>query len=149
MKVWGCFSASGSGRLHIIQGTMNFLAYQQILDQNLLPSVWELKLGRKWILQQDNDPKHSSKTTKKWLRRKRIRTLDWPSQSPDFNPIEMLGRDLKKLVDASCPSSLSQLTEFCEKEWAKICISRCERLVSGYRRLLVEVMAVKGRATSY
>jgi hypothetical protein len=27
----------------------------------------ELKLGRKWILQQDNNPKHTSNSTKKWL----------------------------------------------------------------------------------
>ena len=82
VKVWGSFSASGPGRLHIIQGNMNSHAYQQILDQNLLPSVRELKLGRKWVLQQDNDPKHTSKTTKEWLKRKRIHTLDWPSQRP-------------------------------------------------------------------
>uniref|UniRef100_A0A3B4TRY4 Transposase Tc1-like domain-containing protein n=1 Tax=Seriola dumerili TaxID=41447 RepID=A0A3B4TRY4_SERDU len=149
VKIWGCFSASGTGRLHIIQGTMNSQAYQQILDQNLLPSVKQLKLGRKWIMQQDNDPKHSSKTTKEWLQRKRIRTLDWPSQSPDLNPIEMLWRDLKKMVHARCPSNLSQLAEFCKEEWAKIPMSRCERLVRGYRRRLVEVMAAKGGATSY
>lgn len=71
VKVWGSFSASGPGQLYIIQGNINSHAYRQILDQNLLPSVRELKLGRKWVLQQDNDPKHTSKTIKEWLKRKR------------------------------------------------------------------------------
>uniref|UniRef100_A0A3Q2CFB6 Tc1-like transposase DDE domain-containing protein n=1 Tax=Cyprinodon variegatus TaxID=28743 RepID=A0A3Q2CFB6_CYPVA len=149
VKVWACFSASGPGRLHIIQGTVNSQGYQQILDQNLLPSVRELKLGRKWIMQQDNDPKHSSKSTKEWLKRKKICTLDWPSQSPDLNPIEMLWQDLKRAVHARCPSNISQLAEFCKEEWTKIPKSRCETLVCGYRRRLVEVMAAKGGATRY
>ena len=158
MKVWGCFSASGPGPLHIIQGNMNSQAYQQILDQILWPSVRELKLGRKWVLHQDNHPKHTSRTTKEWLKRKRIRTLDWPSQSLDLNPIEMLWLDLKRAVHARCPSNLSQLADFCKEEWAKIPNSRRQRLVSGYRRQetgqwsrrrLVEVMAAKGGATSY
>lgn len=58
--------------------------YQQILDQNLLPSVRELKLGQKWIMYQDNNLKYSSKIIKEWLQRKKIHTLDWPSQSPDL-----------------------------------------------------------------
>ena len=40
------------------------------------------------ILQLDNDPKHTSKFTKKWLQDNNITVLDWPSQSPDLNPIE-------------------------------------------------------------
>jgi len=124
VKVWGSFSASGPGRLHIIQGNMNSHAYQQILDQNLLPSVRELKLGRKWVLQQDNDPKHTSNSTKEWRKRKRIRTLYWPSQSPDLKPIEMLWLDLKWAVHARCPSDRSQLAEFFKEEWEKIPNSR-------------------------
>ena len=74
----GCFSACGPGWLHIIQGTMNSQAYQQIIDQNLLSSVRELKLGQKCIMHQDNDPNE-------WLQRKRIRILDWLIQSLDRN----------------------------------------------------------------
>ena len=65
--VWGCFAASGTGRLAHINGTMNSLAYQDILEENLAPSVKDLKLGRRWIMQQDNDPKHTSKSTQAWF----------------------------------------------------------------------------------
>jgi len=55
----------------------------------------------------------------------------------------MLRLDLKEVVRARCSSNLSQLAEECNKELAKIPKCRSERLVSGYRRRLVEVMDAK------
>ncbi|MGH0168425.1 UNVERIFIED_CONTAM: hypothetical protein FKN15_054889 [Acipenser sinensis] len=62
--VWGCFAASRPGQLSIIDTTMNAALYQKILEENVRPSVHELKLNRKWVMQQDNDPKHTSRSTK-------------------------------------------------------------------------------------
>ncbi|CAG8783017.1 8267_t:CDS:2, partial [Cetraspora pellucida] len=42
----------------------------------------------KWVLQEDNDPKHRSKLVKKWKKENGIKVLPWPSVSPDQNPIE-------------------------------------------------------------
>ncbi len=63
VMVWGCFAASGPGRLAIIDGTMNSALYQKILKENVRQSVCDLK--RTWVMQQDNDPKHTSKSTSK------------------------------------------------------------------------------------
>lgn len=51
---------------------------------------WVLKLEWKLVQQQGNDPNHTSKTPKDLFKRNRIRTLNWPGQRPDSNPIEML-----------------------------------------------------------
>ncbi len=45
--------------------------------------------------QHDNDPKHTAKATKEWLKKKHIKVLECPSQSPDLHPIENLWRELK------------------------------------------------------
>ncbi len=67
--VWGCFAASGPRRLAIIDGTMNCALYQKILKENVQLSVCDLKLKRILVKQQDNDPKHTSKTTSEWLKK--------------------------------------------------------------------------------
>jgi hypothetical protein len=56
-----CFAAGGTGALHKIDGVMREENYVDILKQHLTTSVRKLKLGRKWVFQMDNDPKHTSK----------------------------------------------------------------------------------------
>ncbi|KAK3568483.1 hypothetical protein QTP86_008234 [Hemibagrus guttatus] len=149
VMVWGCFAASGPGRLAVINGTMNSAVYQKILKENVWPSVCDLKLKQTWVLQQDNDPKHTSKSTSEWLKKNKMKTLEWPNQSPDLNPIEMLWHDLKKVVHAQKPSNVSELQQFCKDEWAKIPPQRCNRLIASYGKRLIAVVAAKGVPTSY
>ena len=63
IMVWGCFAASGPGQLAIINRKMNSWFYQDILQENVRLSVRQLKLNRSWVMQQNNDSKHRSKST--------------------------------------------------------------------------------------
>ncbi len=76
VKVWGCFAASGPGWPAIIDGTMNSALYQKILKENVWSSVCDLKLKRTWVMQQDNDPKLTSKSTSEWLKKTKIKVLE-------------------------------------------------------------------------
>jgi hypothetical protein len=89
----GCFAASGPGCLTLIEGTMNSALGQRILQENVRPSVCELKLKCSWVIQQDKDPKYT--INQKWLKGNTFEVLEWPSQNPDLIPIEEMWHYLK------------------------------------------------------
>ncbi len=86
--MWGCMSAAGVRELHFIDGIMNSQMFCSILKEKMLPSL--CALGRRALFQHDNDPKHTSKATVGFLKKNRVKVIQWPSMSPDLNPIEHL-----------------------------------------------------------
>ncbi|KAK3525824.1 hypothetical protein QTP70_010312 [Hemibagrus guttatus] len=149
IMLWGCFSAKGPERLIRVKERMNGAMYREILSKNLLPSARALKMRRGWVFQHDNDPKHTARATKEWLHKKHFKVLEWPSQSPDLNPIENLWRELKIRVAQRQPQNITALEEICMEEWAKLPATVCKNLVVTYRKRLTSVIANKGYITKY
>uniref|UniRef100_A0A8C7SEP5 Tc1-like transposase DDE domain-containing protein n=1 Tax=Oncorhynchus mykiss TaxID=8022 RepID=A0A8C7SEP5_ONCMY len=149
IMVWACFSSVGTGKMVKIDGKMDGAKYRTILEENLMESAKDLRLGRRFVFQQDNDPKHKAKSTMEWFKNKHIQVLEWPSQSPDLNPIENLWKELKTAVHKCSPSNLTELELFCKEEWEKMSVSRCAKLIETYPKQLTAVIAAKGGATKY
>ena len=98
IMLWGFFSVARTGRYVRIEGAMNGAKYRQILEENPLQSTKDIAPQRRFVFQQDNDAKQTAKATLEWLQNKNVKVLEWPSQSPDFNPIENPWKDLKIAV---------------------------------------------------
>ena len=149
IMLWGCFAAAGTGQLQKVDGIMRKEQYLEILKHNLKSSARKLKLGRNWIFQQDNDPKHTAHVVTKWLRDNKVKVLAWPSQSPDLNPIENLWSTLKRRVRSKQPKTLDDLYQYCQEEWEKIPTEYCAKLIENYPKRLTAVKHVHGYATKY
>ncbi len=82
--LWRCFSTAETGKLVRVEGKVNGAKYRDIFNENLFHSAQDLRLGRRFTFQHDNDPKHTAKATQVWLRDNSVNVLEWPSQSPDL-----------------------------------------------------------------
>ena len=120
IMLWGCFSAAGTEKLVRMEGKMNGGKYRKILDEILLQSCQDLRLGKRFTFQQDNDRTQTAKKMQEWLWNKSMNVLEWPSQSLDLNPIEHLRRALKIAVQRRSPSNLTEIEKICKEEWEKL-----------------------------
>ena len=140
-------SAAGVGKLYFIEGNMNSNMYCEILQQSMIPSLQ--KLGHRAVFQHDNDPKHTSKTPIALLKRLRVKVMDWPSMSPDLNPIEHLWRILKRKVEVCKISNICQLRNVVMEEWKSIPVATYEALVNSMPRRIKAVLDNDGGHTKY
>lgn len=148
IMIWGCFSWYGVGPIYRIDGIMNKEVYLDILQNTMQPWADE-NMPLKWKFQQDNDPKHTAKVTKQWFITNKIDVLEWPSQSPDLNPIEHLWQELKVGLAKTLPSNKDELWREVQKAWYSIPIKKCRTLVESMPNRLKEVSKNNGFSTRY
>ncbi len=94
--VWcmSCMASSGTGLLVFSDdetedrgSLINSKVYSDILSAQIQSNAAKL-IGRRLIIQMDDNQEHTAKTTQEFLKVKKWNILQWPSQSPDLNPIE-------------------------------------------------------------
>ena len=133
--VWGCFAASGPGQFAIINGKMNSQVYQDIFQENVRLSVRQLKLNRSWVMQQDNNPKHTSKATTEWLQQKKICLLEWSLRCCGMTSREHFTPDIPRIllnwnsfVKSNSPKFLLTVVHVCsataENTWLRLLLPK-------------------------
>lgn len=152
LMVWGCISVFGPGYLCRIDGGLDADLYCNILQDELLRTITENNQSiEEIIFQHDNDPKHTSKKAVQWLENHHINVLQWPSQSPDLNPIEHAWSILKKKLASyeNSPNGICELWERVEKEWYAVSAEQCVKLIESMPERVLAVIKAKGGYMRY
>lgn len=147
IMVWGGISLHGTTPLCIVNGTINAERYVGILEGYLFPTIKAL-FEDNCVLQQDNAPAHAARTTE-FLAASRVQVLEWPSNSPDLNPIENLWGWMKgKLADHSW-SSIEDFKVVVDQIWNSIDHDYLKSLIESMPRRIEQCIAAKGGYTDY
>lgn len=126
--------------------------YRQILIHRAIPSGTRL-IGKGFILGHDNDPKHTANTVKAYLQRisnkGKITIMEWPSQSPDLNPIENLWNIVKMKRKGIKALSAEDLFQKVSKIWREISTETLNKLVESMPRRIEAVIRNNGGHIKY
>ena len=148
VHVWGSISYQGKVGFHSFQNIMNSDYYVDILENNLIENA-QRQFNGKWRLQQDNDPKHRSATTKRWLADNVPAIMDWPSNSPDLNPIENMWNIMKRRIEKRKPKNINDLKTYIDEEWEHIEKDLVINLIDSMKNRCRLVIESKGERIKY
>ena len=147
--IWGAISEHGVAGISFLPSgtTINCLRYVELLAEKL---KIHMAVHSCTIFMQNGAPCHRSKVARTFLAENRIKVLDWPSNSPDLNPIENPWTNMKNKVAEKHPPSAKNLVKVIEEVWVKeISQEFCRNLVHSMPQRLQEVIKTGGGSTKY
>ena len=78
-----------------MKGNINAIAYINILDDSVFPTLWQQFGQVPFPFQHDSTPVHKARSIQKWFVGIGVEELDRPAESPDLNPIKHLWDELE------------------------------------------------------
>ena len=150
VHVWAGISKHGATSIVIFTGIMNADKYCVILDTALKPFLANVFPRNDYRFQQDNDPKHISRTAKQYFEQNNINWWKTPAESPDLNPIENVWASLKYyLRHQHKPTNLETLKEGILNFWKSMTPTVCSTYIQHLHKVMPRVIEVNGNASGF
>jgi transposase len=157
LMIWSCISCVGVGYVCKIDTYMDKDLYLHILKDELAKTVTYIRRNSQYktsqlIFQHDNDSKHTSGIVNDYLGKRHYQVLDWPSQSPDLNPIEHMWALVKRRMNEydTPPKGMEETWERVKEIWyKKITTQECLNVIDSMPRRIKACINAKGLWTKY
>ena len=151
VMVFGGISKNWKTPLIALEGTVDSCTYiDECIDgTGLIPEMNRVYGHKKWSLVQDGATAHTAQVTRDYLSDYCNVIPNWPSGSPDLNPIENLWGIMKKDVEDYQPKTKDDLIETIFRTWESITQETINNLINSMTTRLREVVTENGRQTSY
>lgn len=152
---WSCFWQNELGPLVAFpSGRINSSVYCEVVENHLFPFYQAVKAvlnDEPWFMD-DNCKVHTSIETRACKNELKIRSLEWPSQSPDLNPIENLWKLWKDNIQKITPppQNRQELIEAAQEAWEQLKTTDIgQSLANSIKRRVQAARAAKGQPTKY
>ena len=99
---------------------------------------------RQWDLQEDNDTKHTARICSQWKLKNLINRINWPSNSPDLNPIENVWGLIKTQLAGKTFHSTNHFIYNIRKIWNNFSQEYAQALVLSMPKRIKEVICNNG-----
>lgn len=152
VHVWAGITLNGKTELVILEQNVNGQTYGQLLEQHFVPFANATFGGlQNCILQDDNAPPHRAAAVQERKDQLGIRTLRWPSRSPDMNPIEHAWDLMKRSIQRSenPPQNAAELRQAVSAAWQRLPQQIINRLVLSMPRRVTSLLHAQGAYTRY
>lgn len=148
--IWAAFYQAKKIPTKSVDHRLDSLRYQELLQDRLVP-FYNRNRRLRLIFMQDNAPCHASRSTKGWLNARNIAILDWPSNSPDLNPIENLWGIMVRRIyaDGRQYQTRNELQGAIEQAWTEINQETMDNLVLSMENRIFQVINRNGGHTDY
>lgn len=129
IMVYGAIGLNYKSKLVLCDGTIDSRKYQKNIELSLM--LEDLR-DRDFIFMQDGARSHTSKETIRWLQKRMNVLLNWPSNSPDLNPIEHLWAIMKRRLRQLNITKKEDLIENIYRIWDEIPMEHINNLVLSF-----------------
>jgi transposase len=146
------FAVIGPGyksRLLLVDGSIDTAKYISNLDElHFIEDLDAMHGFLGWIFQQDGASCHTSAEAIEWIEGNCDMIGNWPANSPDLSPIELLWAVLKRAVEKARPENIADLKRVILEAWDAISQVTIDKLCATFPDRLACCRDMNGESIS-
>ena len=149
VMVFAVIGVNFKSKLLIVEGSIDSDRYIQNLEElNFYDELDKIHGTFNWVFMQDGARCHTCQKTLDYIEENCDIIPDWPPNSPDLNPIELLWGILKAFIQKKKPQSKQGLVQELEFAWNSISMDTINKLCESFESRLKLCLKFGGQSIS-